>query len=386
MSVEKEETYRGFEQGPIRPPSEANSLLIRVTRNCPWNRCTFCSVYKDQRFELRRVEHVMADIDAIANVVDVILGELRERGELTPGQVRKLAERHFADSMPIFNVAFSWLARGEGSVFLQDANSLIIKPDDLIAILKHLKERFPWVTRITSYARSRSIIRISDQQMQRLKEAGLSRIHIGMESGSDEVLQKTEKGVDKAQHVAAGQKVKRAGIELSEYVMPGLGGVALSDEHAWQTADALNQIDADFIRLRTLVIPPDIPLHDEYCSGQFEKCTDGQIVSELHRFIGALEGITSTVKSDHFHNLLQEVEGTLPRDKPRMLGILEQFMQLSRAEQSLFQLGRRLGHFQSLDDLEPGPQRTGVESVYRRLEVTPENIDRIIEKHTVKTL
>jgi len=386
MDVEKEQAYRGFEQGPIRPPSEANSLLIRVTRNCPWNRCTFCSVYKDRRFELRRVEHVMADIDAIANVVDVILGELQEHGQLTPDQIRKLAEQYFADSMPIFNIAFSWLARGEGSVFLQDANSLIIKPDDLIAILKHLKGRFPWVTRITSYARSRSIIRISDEHMQQLTEAGLSRIHIGMESGSDEVLQKTEKGVNKAQHITAGQRVKKAGIELSEYVMPGLGGVALSDEHAWHTADALNQIDADFIRLRTLVIPPGIPLHDEYLSGQFEKCTDTQIISELHQFIGALEGITTTVKSDHFHNLLQDVEGALPQDKPRMLGILEQFLQLPPAEQSLFRLGRRLGYFQSLGDLEPGPQRTGVESVYRRLDVTPENIDRIIEQHTIKTL
>ncbi|HJP50807.1 MAG: radical SAM protein [Pseudomonadales bacterium] len=386
MGIKKEQNYMGFEQGPIRPPSEANSLLLRVTRNCPWNRCTFCSVYKQQQFSLRLVEHVIADIEAIYEVVYRVLDELNEQGHLTQERVNYLAENYFADNIQVFSIAVNWLARGEGSVFLQDANSLIIKPDNLITILKHLKMRFPWISRITSYARSHTINRISDDKLAELAETGLNRIHIGMESGCDEVLKLTDKGVTKAHHIKAGQAVKKAGIELSEYVMPGLGGADLSSEHAYHTADALNQIDADFIRLRTLAIPPNIPLYQDYQSGEFKKCTDLQIILEIHEFVTALTGISSTLASDHFYNLLQEVDGKLPDDKPRMLEILEYYMQLPPDEQSLYQLGRRLGYFQSLADLEPGVQRRGIESVYEKLQVTPDNIDMIVEKHMLKAI
>ena len=384
MGIKKLQVYQGFEQGPIRPPSEANSLLIRVTRNCPWNRCTFCSVYKNDDFSLRRVDHVIADIESIFEVVNVVLNELNEQGQLTQEVVHTIAMKYFADNLQVFNIAINWLARGEGSVFLQDANSLIIKPDDLIPILKHLKYRFPWITRVTSYARSHTIVRIPEPKLAELAEAGLNRIHIGMESGCDEVLARVDKGVTKQHHISAGQAVKKAGIELSEYVMPGLGGSDLSEEHAFHTADALNQINADFIRLRTLAVSPGMPLNEAYQSGDFQKCTDLEVVSEIHAFISALSGITSTLASDHFYNLLQEVDGKLPDDKPRMLRILEQFMHLPDDEQSLYQLGRRLGYFQSLDDLQPGVQRSGVESVYKRLEVTPENVDKIVEQHMLK--
>ncbi len=386
MGIKKIQVYQGFEQGPIRPPSEADSLLIRVTRNCPWNRCTFCSVYKEEQFSLRLVDHVIADIEMIYEAVQRILGELNEQGQLTQERVNYLAENYFAHNIQVFSIAINWLARGEGSVFLQDANSLIIKPDDLVTILKHLKMRFPWISRVTSYARSHTINRISDEKLSELAEAGLNRIHIGMESGSDKVLKLVDKGVTKAHHISAGQAVKRAGIELSEYVMPGLGGADLSSEHATETADALNQIDADFIRLRTLAIPPNIPLYEKYQSGEFQKCTDLEVILEIHEFISHLSGITSTLASDHFYNLLQEVDGRLPEDKPRMIEILEYYMQLPPKEQSLYQLGRRLGYFSSLDDLQPGVQRRGAESIYEKLEVTPENIDKIVEKHMLKAI
>jgi hypothetical protein len=381
MGIKQLQVYQGFEQGPIRPPSEANSLLLRVTRNCPWNRCTFCSVYKDEQFSLRPAEHVIADIDQVFEATSVVLSELNERGQLTQEVIHGLATKYFADNLQVFSIAVNWLAQGEGSVFLQDANSLIIKPDHLIPILKHLNYRFPWVSRVTSYARSHTINRIQEAKLSELAEAGLNRIHIGMESGCDAVLASVDKGVTKEHHISAGQAVKKAGIELSEYVMPGLGGKDLSSEHAYHTADALNQIDADFIRLRTLAIPPNIPLYESYQSGDFKKCTDLEIVSEIHEFISALSGITSTVASDHFYNLLQEVDGVLPGDKQQMLSVLEHFMQMPSSEQSLFQLGRRLGYFHSLDDLQPGVQRNGVETVYERLEVTPENVDRIVEQH-----
>ncbi|MDP6377315.1 MAG: radical SAM protein [Pseudomonadales bacterium] len=384
MGIKKLQVYQGFEQGPIRPPSEANSLLIRITRNCPWNRCTFCSAYKQQRFSLRPVDHIIRDIDAIFRVIDVVLSDLSGRGQLSQERLNTLAHRHFADDLQVFNIAINWLARGEGSVFLQDANSLIIKPHDLIPILEHLKKRFPWITRVTSYARSHTINRISGENLTRLAQAGLNRVHIGMESGCDEVLEKVDKGVTREHHITAGQAVKKAGIELSEYVMPGLAGRDLSSDHALHTADALNQINADFIRLRTLAISQDIPLYEDYQSGTFRKCTDLEIVSEIHQFVSALTGITSTLVSDHFYNLLQGVEGRLPQDKPGMLAVLERFLQLPQHEKSLFQLGRRLGYFQSLEDLQPGAQRTGAESVYERLAVSPDNVDLIVEKYMLK--
>ena len=220
--------YGGFEQGPIRPPSEASSLLIRVTRNCPWNRCTFCPVYKGERFSLRPVAHVKKDIDAVHRYVI----RFREAGGLSRKAVDAVMAGGETDDPAACHAALQWMGAGMASIFLQDANSLIMRPDDLIEILNHLRERFGQVERITSYARSHTIARISDANLAAMAAAGLNRIHIGLESGSDKVLDRVKKGVDKATHIRAGIKVKSAGMELSEYVMPGLGGRALSCDHA----------------------------------------------------------------------------------------------------------------------------------------------------------
>lgn len=380
MGIKQEQTYYGFEQGPIRPPSEANSLLIRVSRNCPWNRCTFCSVYKQQKFTLRPVEHVIDDIDQIHQALTTVQQEAQKSGSLTADQVNQIAEQYYGDARNVFYTAVNWFFRGEGSVFLQDANSLIVKPDDLTTILNHLMACFPWITRITSYARSHTINRISEEKLRQLAAAGLNRIHIGMESGSDTVLKKINKGVTKAGHITAGRLVKDAGIELSEYVMPGMGGTDLSEEHALETADALNQINADFIRLRTLSVPPGIPLYDEYQSGEFKKCTDLEVVHEIRAFVDHLEGITSHLKSDHFYNLLQLVEGKFPQDKDVMLQVIDDFLTLPPEEQLIFQLGRRMGYFQVLSDLHSPAQRNHIENIRDRLQATPENIDQIIEE------
>ena len=252
------EEYQGVEQGHIRPPTESNSLHVSVTRNCPLNHCTFCPVYKGSRFSIRPKDHVIKDIDSVYRSVKIIqktahgerkvpLAEIRE----TAGNVNNLDPR-------AFNAALNWIRGGMRSVFIQDANSLIIKPSDLVEILTHLKTCFPWVERITSYARSHTIARISDDNLKANRDAGLNRIHIGLESGSNKVLKMTQKGVTKETQIKAGLKVKKAGMELSEYVMPGLGGKAYSKEHALETADALNQINPDFIRLRTLAIPSSV--------------------------------------------------------------------------------------------------------------------------------
>ena len=211
-------------------------------------------------------------------------------------------------------------------------------------------------------------------------QAGLNRIHIGLESGSDKVLKIVKKGATKAMHIKAGRKVKKAGMELSEYVMPGLGGEALSREHATETADALNQIDANFIRLRTLAIPNGIPLYDEVISGQFQKCTDKQMAQEIAWLIESLEGITSVVKSDHILNLFQEIEGRIPEDRESMLGVIRQFLAMDPMDQCRYQVGRRLGLFGGLADMVSTRRMQRVESVIQQVGITPENVDGTIDE------
>ncbi|MBU2489728.1 MAG: radical SAM protein [Proteobacteria bacterium] len=373
----KDEEYQGFEQGPIRPPSEAASLLIRVTRNCPWNRCTFCPVYKGEGFSLRPVDHVIQDIEAVYQEVS----RLREaapggRGGLTHSDVSRLAGG--AGDRAAFFAGVNWLASGMESVFLQDANSLVIKPRDLVAILEHIRRRFPQVARVTSYARSRTVARISDSELSAIRRAGLNRIHIGMESGSDKVLARVCKGVTKADQVKAGQKVKAAGMELSEYVMPGLGGQELSEEHARESADALNQINPDFIRLRSLAIPPSAPLGQEFARGEFKPLKDVEVAAEILLFIESLSGITSRIKSDHILNLFDEVEGRLPEDREAMAQVVRHFLAMDPEKRTVFQVGRRMGLFRTLDDLSDPGRTAQVEEVIRSMSITPENVDDTI--------
>ncbi|MGB7062511.1 MAG: radical SAM protein [Candidatus Zixiibacteriota bacterium] len=372
------DAYSGFEQGPIRPPSEAYSLLVRITRNCPWNRCTFCPVYKGTKFSRRPVEHVKKDIDAVFQRVETFRELADERGRVPAGEVRRLADDVDADRSPAFVAAFNWyFAGGLQSVFIQDANSLIIQPSDLVEILKYLKKRFPQIQRITSYARSQTIARSKEEDLKAVGQAGLNRIHIGLESGSDRVLKMVKKGVTKEMHIQAGTKVKKAGIELSEYYMPGLGGKKYLKEHALETADALNQINPDFIRLRTLAIPNSTPLFEEWRLGRFEKCTEVEVVRELLVFIEKLDGISSVVKSDHILNLFQDLEGTLPQDKEHMMNILRTFLAMEPERQKLYQVGRRIGVFSGLCDMEKPSRMARAERACTELAITPENVDQV---------
>jgi radical SAM superfamily enzyme YgiQ (UPF0313 family) len=373
------EPYTGFEQGSIRPPSEAGSLLIRITRNCPWNRCTFCPVYKGTKFSLRPVEHVLKDIDKVHSYVESILNAKKQNGqEARCGYASLSLSPNDHDRMAL-HAARSFVASGMKSIFLQDGNSLIIKPDDLVRILVHLKQAFPDVDRITSYARSHTIVKISDDDLRRFTESGLNRIHIGMESGSDAVLKRVKKGTDKATQILAGQKVKRAGMELSEYFMPGLGGRNLSRENALETADALNQINPDFIRLRTLALPEGTPLAEQYQSGEFEKMGEVETAEELLLFLENLNGIESTVKSDHVLNLFSEVEGRLPQDKEKMISTVHHFLQLSPKQQMIFSIGRRTHRISKLTDLDDPIKVRHAKQMCAELGATIENVDDIAD-------
>ncbi len=372
------EPYGGFEQGPIRPPSEADSLLIRITRNCPWNRCTFCPVYKSTAFSLRPVDHVLRDIDSVRFYVEKIDQARRSSGALSRRDVQSLIDQGSGDRRA-FHAAYGFVAGGMNSIFLQDGNSLIIKPENLIKILLHLKASFPMVARITSYARSHTVARISDENLQRMADAGLNRIHIGLESGSDTVLTMVKKGVDKATQIKAGQKIKKAGMELSEYYIPGLGGRTLSMEHAEETADALNQINPDFIRLRTLALPGSAPLTEQFENGRFDKMGEVDSARELLCFLENLDGISSWVKSDHVLNLFSEVDGKLPADKEQMLAPIREFLELDPGEQVIFCIGRRTHRLGRISDLRDPHKREHAEQICGELGATIENLDRLVD-------
>lgn len=361
------DAYRGFEQGPIRPPSEADSLLLRLTRNCPWNRCTFCSVYKKRKFSLRPVEDIIRDIDTIHEFTSEL-----QQGRLPATNDLNQEEKY------AFQVARNWVSAGMTSVFLQDADSLVLKPEQTIRILGHIRKLFPTVERITSYGRSHTIARISDADLGEMADAGLNRIHIGMETAADRILDMVYKGAGKDIHIKAGIKTKGAGIELSEYVLTGIGGEEFWQEHAIETADAMNQINPDFIRFRTLHILDSLNLFENSEEFTWQRPTDLTIAQEVLLFIDRLNKITSSVKSDHMYNLFQEIDGTLPQDKERLKGVLQEFIDMEPKKQVCFQLGKRFGHFLKLSDMEISGRLARVENICSQVGITPENVDRKI--------
>ena len=362
--------YSGFEQGPIRPPSEAHSLLIRVTRNCPWNRCTFCPLYKQSTYSIRPLDHIKQDIDQIFN--NII--------KITKGYAQPSVSYSADVNYHAYLAAKRWYSSGMKSIFLQDSNALGIEPEILINLLKHIKIRFPHVERITSYARSSTIKNISLEDLTTINKAGLNRIHIGLESGSNEILKKVCKGATKQIHIEAGKKVKSTGIELSEYVIPGLGGQQLSQIHAVESADALNQINPDFIRLRSLALPSIIRGNPPFSNPDFIKCTDIQIVKELYQFISLLDGISSTLLSDHILNLFADLQGSIPEDKEFMLNILARFLNLQPEQQQLYILGRRMGIFSSLDDLQNKQLAAYVKLIINRIKESNKSTEQIADE------
>lgn len=370
----KESKYLGFEMGPIRPPSEAASLMLRVTRNCPWNRCKFCSLYKGEKFSMRNVDDIIRDIDTIKKYVDLIMANASQ-GHSTLMSIARNAQLTHEDDFNAFQSAMQWIKGGMESVFLQDGNSIIFKPSDLETILVHLRKQFPSVKRITTYARSKNLYRMKDEDLIMLAKAGLNRIHIGMESGADSVLRKVNKGVTKKEQIRAGQKVKKAGIELSVYYMPGLGGKEFTEENALETADAFNQINPDFIRIRTLAVPQSVELYEDVQNGTFTKLNDIETARELRRFIFNLKDIDSFLMSDHILNLLQELEGRLPHDKKEMLATIDTFLSLNKEEQLIYRVGRRTGIYSNLDDVYDINLRPHVEYQIRSNNVNSFNVD-----------
>ena len=359
-----------FEQGPIRPPSEAYSLLLRVTRNCPWNRCEFCHTYKEEKFSVRTAEEVKQDIDVVQEIVSEIRALSWRHGfggDLTVPLVNLILQDPKHDSDGFRSVAL-WLYNGGRNGFLQDGDNLTLRTSELVEILKYLKKAFPSIERVTTYARAKTVSRKTVEDLQDLRLAGLSRIHIGLETGYDPLLQYVKKGVTAQEHIEAGRKVKESGISLSEYVILGLGGKGMWREHAVETAKVLNQINPNFIRVRTLKVLKTMLLFQKIEKGEFILMSDDEMIEEERLLIEHLEGITCTFVSDHIMNLLQEVEGKLPEEKEKMLNLIDRYLSLPKEEKDNFRLGRRVGVYQSVEDLFKPELRNQVERVLQQIE------------------
>jgi len=294
MIISSEMSISGLRyEGPIyRPPSEANSLLIQATIGCPHNKCTFCMVYKNgPKFRIRPIKEIKEDLLWARNN----LGDLVQ------------------------------------SVFFPSGNTIIMKTEDLAEIFSFTIELFPNIKRITVYGSAQFIVNKGLNDMKKIAKAGLSRIHVGLESGDDVVLEKVKKGSTRDIQIKAGKIVKDAGIELSEYVVLGLGGKERSKQHIAGTIDALNEINPDFIRIRTFLPKINTPILEEIKTGKFLILSPNQVLQETYDLIQGLQ-VASKLMSDHYTNYIK-VEGQLPRDKKR---ILEEIVSAMKRDETSF--------------------------------------------------
>ena len=305
-----------YECPPIRPPSEARSLLVRATRYCPWGRCIFCYgvLWDHRKLELRAVEEIKGDILAMKAESDQILEwanqhDMRDRVEEVAMHNNRL-----------------WLTNeGVKTAFIGDSDSLIMKTDELVEVIEFLYETFPTLERVTSYARAKTALKKRPDELRRLHDAGLTRLHVGLESGDDEILKYVDKGATADEMVRAARKIKESGISLSEYVLLGIGGKDRWQEHAEGTAIALNAIDPDFIRARTLIVVPGTPLYEKVEQGEFKRLSPEGILKEERLLIQLLE-VNSEFVSDHVSNYLP-IDGKLPEAKEDMLELLDAILE-----------------------------------------------------------
>jgi len=272
---------------PYRPPNEANSALIRITRGCPWNRCEFCFMYRDTKFQTKPLEEVKKDVQKARHIY-----------------------------------------RAAQSIFLGDSDNLVHK--ELPEIVAFIRKTFPDIRRVTAYARAKTILSRKMEFLTAVRKAGLDRLHIGLESGDPIVLEWLCKGVTPEEIIKAGLKAKEAGFEVNFYVISGAGGKKRWKEHALNSAKVLNKIEPDFIRLRSLTIKQGTPLKEKLEKGEFVITPPLERLKEVQLFVKNLDLKGCFLASDHMTNFLwagnaifyRGVAGDLPGDKKTMLKTL----------------------------------------------------------------
>ena len=345
---------RSFHIGPIRPPSEAASLLLQVTRGCTWNKCRFCNLYRDTRFRAYSADEVKRDIDVIAAYAEEVRGYSFDGQWDLDGLNERLGSIRDDEQRQCFYMVAQWLLNGGENVFVQDGNTTALSSGRLSDVLIYLKQTFPQIRRITSYGRAEELSRHDAGYFAELKEAGLDRIHSGFETGSDRVLEMIHKGTTSDHEITAGKNIRAGGIELSIYFMPGIGGRELSAENAEGTARVVNEVEPDFIRIRTGAVKPGTELYEDYRQGLFSLCSDDDKVREIRTVIELTPEARTRLVSDHMVNLLQELEGSLSleKDRRRMLAQIDRYQELIEADRRVYQLLRRTLRAYDLDDME----------------------------------
>lgn len=265
-----------YEGQIYRPPCEAHSLIIQATVGCPWNRCAFCSMYKSKKHRHRPWEEVTEDLRAA-------------RG--TYGQVK--------------------------SIFLADGNVISLPSEHLLTILREIRRIFPEVEHVGTYGGTKYILQKSAEELERLRREGLSAVYLGLESGDDEVLRRMNKGVSAAEATQAGQALKKAGFPASLYVLIGLGGMELTEQHARNTAQVINAIGPDIVRPRTLYIQEDTPLWHRRKRGDFREAGPREALLEVRTLVEDIQ-VPVDLVSDHITNYLP-IYGRLPEQRAELL-------------------------------------------------------------------
>jgi radical SAM superfamily enzyme YgiQ (UPF0313 family) len=266
----------------IRPPSEANSIILQVTVGCSHNRCTFCGAYKGERFRYKDPAIIDADLSFAAG--------------------------HF---------------KGNPCVFLADGDVLITPQHRLVALLKKIRGKLPWVRRFRLYGNCKSIGAKTLSELRELKGLGLDRIYLGLESGDDRVLAAIHKGRSAEQMIAAGRKVREAGIFLSVTVLLGIGGIEASTRHAIATARVLNQMAPNQIAALTLMPIAGTPLYDDMKHGLFHLPDELGLLGELKTMLNHLELDKVQFQANHASNFLP-LDCRLQKDKTAALAMIDQ--------------------------------------------------------------
>lgn len=263
----------------IRPPSEAESLILQVTLGCSHNRCTFCPTYKGRRFRIKDLEQIKAEI-----------------AEMAPyGPFRK--------------------------VFLADGDALIMPQAKLLGILEHLQKKLPGLRRVGIYGNAKSILRKTVAELKELKALKLGIVYLGVETGDEDLLRKIQKGAGYAQMVEAGRRVKETGITLSTTVLLGLAGLDGGQKHAQATARILSEIDPEFASALTLMVVPGTPLHAEMQAGRFTLPSPFGLLEELGAIIAHADFSNCYFTSNHASNYLP-IKARLPRDKEAVVSLI----------------------------------------------------------------
>ncbi|MBQ3379999.1 MAG: B12-binding domain-containing radical SAM protein [Clostridia bacterium] len=274
-----------YEGTIYRPPSEAYSLIIQHTIGCARNDCTFCSMYKDKKFRIRKPYEVIADLEDVRR---------RYRGPVD-------------------------------KIFLADGDALIAKTEDLLTVLGAIKRIYPECERVTSYGAPADILQKSPEELAALNEAGLKMVYVGLESGDDVVLKNVKKGVTAAEIVEAGKKLRASGIKLSLTVISGLGGRARLKEHAILSAKCVSEIKPEYLGFLTLMVIKGTPLYDDVQSGRFELLCAPEVAEEMILFLENVDSEGTVFRSNHISNYIN-LRGTFNRDNARLIAQVKDAM------------------------------------------------------------